>query len=430
MIKIYAVGGSVRDEIIGRPIHDKDYVVVGSSIEEMQSLGYKQVGKEFPVFLHPETGEEYALARKEVKTGDKHTDFRFEFGPDITLEEDLRRRDFTMNAIAKDLETGKIIDPFNGIEDIKNKTIRHVDSTHFIEDPLRVLRLCQFATRFNFKIAYETIILCRNMVKCGMLSHLTSERIWKEVEKALYTTSFFEFLLHLEEVEALYIVFPEIMELKNVPENEIYHPEGNTFTHTLLTLNQVYGCFFDVDPNADVDTKEIALLNFCMLCHDLGKLDTLQEKWPAHHGHDELGAARVNALCDRLKIPNEYRDAAIRACTYHMRYYEFMKSRRKTQFDFVSNVTDNFRYFDRLTLLHRVHRCDLCGRAGNIDPYRIENYYNVTKTMNKIFNIMENVTLKDLPEDTQEKLLRFKGEKFGNLYRDAKISYLKAHWNR
>lgn len=425
-MKIYAVGGSVRDEIIGRPVHDNDYVVVGSSIEEMLSLGYKQVGKEFPVFLHPETGEEYALARKEVKTGDKHTDFRFEFGPDITLEEDLRRRDFTMNAIAKNIETGEIIDPFNGVKDIKNNTLRHVDSTHFIEDPLRILRGIRFATQIEFTIHESTLDLFKQMVKDGMLEHLTQERIWKEIEKALYTPHFYTFIMLLDKIDALHIIFPEIAELRNVPENEIYHPEGSTYLHTLLTLNQVYGCFFDVDPKADVDTKEIALLNFCMLCHDLGKLDTLQEKWPAHHDHDKLGAARVNALCDRLKVPNEYRDAAIRACIYHMRYYEFMKSRRKTQFDFVSNVTDNFRYFDRLRLLHRVHRCDLCGRAGNIDPDRIENYYNVTKTINKIFNIMESITLKDLPKDIQEKLLRFKGEKFGKLYRDAKISYLKS----
>lgn len=429
-MKIYAVGGSVRDELIGRPIHDNDYVVVGSSIEEMLSLGYKQVGKEFPVFLHPETGEEYALARKEVKSGDKHTDFKFEFGPDVTLEEDLRRRDFTMNAIAKDLETGEIVDPFKGWKDIHHEVIRHVDSEHFVEDPLRVLRGIRFAAQLRFPIHESTMDLFRQMVKDGMLQHLTPERIWAEIEKALHTPHFYTFIMLLDEIDALQIIFPEIAELRTVPENEIYHPEGNTYLHTLFTLNQVYDCFFDVDPNADVDTKEIALLNFCMLCHDLGKLDTLQEKWPAHHGHDELGAARVNALCDRLKVPNEYRDAAIRACTYHMRYYEFMKSRRKTQFDFVSNVTDNFRYFDRLRLLHRVHRCDLCGRAGNIDPDRIENYYNVTKTMNKIFNIMENVTLEDLPKDTQERLLAFKGEQFGKLYRDAKISYLKAHWSR
>lgn len=425
MVKTYLVGGAVRDLLLGVEPHDRDYVVVGSTVQEMLDKGYKQVGNDFPVFLHPETGDEYALARKEVKTGDKHTDFKFEFGPDVTLEEDLRRRDFTMNAIAKDLETGEIIDPFNGWKDIQEEVIRHVDSEHFIEDPLRVLRGLQFSTRFRFPIHEDTLKLFKQMVKDGMLNHLTEERIWAEIEKALHTPNFYTFIMLFDEIDALQVIFPEVAALKDVPENVIYHPEGNAYKHTLLTLQQVYNCFFDVDPHIEVDTNEMALLNFCLLCHDLGKAYTNKEEWPAHHGHDLIGRSVAENLCLRLKIPNDYKDAAIRACEYHMRYYEFMKSAKKKQFDFVHDVTDNFRYFDRLALLHKIHRCDLCGREGTIAPERLENYWTVTKRMNTIFKIMEGVTLKDLPEDTQERLSKCKGIVFGQRYREAMISYMK-----
>ena len=428
-MKIYAVGGSIRNELLGVPPKDEDFVVVGSTIEEMLSLGYKQVGNDFPVFLHPETGCEYALARKEVKTGDKHTDFKFEFGPHITLKEDLLRRDLTVNTLAKDLETGEIIDYFNGQQDLEDGILRHV-SEHFIEDPLRVLRLAQFKTRFGFDVAPETMGLCKQMVKDGMLNHLTPERIWNEIEKALHTPNFHEFILFLDEIGALQVIFPELAALKDVPENVIYHPEGNAFKHTILTLKQVYNCFFDMDPHVEVDTNEMALLNFGLMCHDFGKQDTNKEEWPAHHGHDLLGLARVDRMCERLKIPNVYQEHAWLACKYHMKYYEFMKSKKKIQFDFVHDVTDNFRYFDRLSFLHRIHRCDLCGREGIIAPERLENYWIVTKRMNTIFNIMNGITLKDLPEKKQQELSKYKGIVFGQRYREAMISYMKQELGR
>lgn len=423
-METFACGGAVRDEILGGTPKDYDYVVVGSTPEEMLKLGYKCVGNDFPVFLHPKTGDEYALARTERKTGDKHTDFEFEFGPHVTLEMDSLRRDFTMNSIYKD-GNGEYIDLHNGIKDIEDGIIRHVDSNYFIQDPLRVLRAIQFKCRFGFKIAPETMKLCKQMVKDGMLDHLTPERIWNEIEKGLHTPRFYDFIETLDEMGALQVIFPEVAALKYVPENVIYHPEGNAFKHTLLTLQQVYNCFFDVDPHIEVNTNEMALLNFCLLCHDLGKAHTNKEEWPAHHGHDLIGRSIVENLCLRLKVPNDYKDAAIRACAYHMKYYEFMKSAKKKQFDFVKNVTDNFRYFDRLALLHRIHRCDLCGREGVIAPERLENYWTVTKRMNTIFKIMKGVTLKDLPEDTQEKLSKCKGIVFGQRYRDAMISYMK-----
>ena len=426
MIQKFACGGSVRDEILGGTPKDFDYVVVGSTPEEMLKLGYKCVGNDFPVFLHPETGDEYALARTERKTGDKHTDFEFEFGPYVTLEMDSLRRDFTMNAIYKD-DNGNYIDLHNGIKDIEDGIIRHVDSNYFIQDPLRVLRLCQFKTRFGFEIAPETMELCKQMVKDGMLNHLTPERIWGEIEKGLHTPRFYDFVETLDELGALQVIFPEVAALKDVPENVVYHPEGNAYKHTILALKQVYNCFFDMDPMADVDTNEITLVNFGLLCHDLGKAHTNKEEWPAHHGHDGIGRSIVENMCNRLKCPNEYKDYAILACDKHMKYYEFMKSKKKTQFDFVHDVTDNFRYFERLSFLHRIHRCDLCGREGTIAPERLENYWIVTKRMNNIFKVMNGVTLKDLPKETQERLSKCKGIVFGQRYRDAMISYMKHH---
>ena len=422
-IKIYRCGGSVRDEIMGIPPKDKDYVVVGATIKDMLDLGYKQVGQEFPVFLHPETGEEYALARTERKTGDKHTDFEFEFGPDVTLEMDARRRDFTMNAIYRDGDT--YIDFHNGYNDIKNNLIRHVDSKYFVQDPLRVLRCCQFTARFNFVVAEDTLGLMTDMVQKGMLEHLTPERVWKEIEKALQTTRFDLFIHYLDIIGALKIIFPEIYSLKQVPEKEEYHPEKNAYKHLILTFREVYNQF---DCNGllldkEMDKHGISLVNFGLLCHDLGK-NLTQECWPSHHGHEILGLDLIDELCDRLKVPNEYRDFAIMCCKHHMRFYKFLDMNVKTQYDMLKEIT-NFKNWEPMKYLLKLHACDLCGREGIISQDRIENYFKVIDRIKLIYNIMENVTLKDLPKETQENLFRFKGEQFGKLYRDAMISYLK-----
>ena len=214
-MQIFRVGGSVRDELLGRPIHDIDYVVVGATPEEMMARGFKQVGNDFPVFLD-EKGNEYALARKEISTGKGYQDFKFEFGPNITLKEDLIRRDFTINAMAED-SSGIILDYFNGKQDLKDKTIRHI-SDHFSEDPLRVLRACRFTAQLDFAIGGLTIVKCRQMARLGMLKHLTEERVWKEIEKALQTPRFEIFLHYLELCNAIQIILPEIIELDNVPE--------------------------------------------------------------------------------------------------------------------------------------------------------------------------------------------------------------------
>ena len=430
-IKVFQVGGSVRDELLGREPHDKDYVVVGASIEEMLSKGYKQVGKDFPVFIHPKTGEEYALARKEVKIGNKHTDFKFEFGHNVTLEEDLRRRDFVINAIAKNIRTGELIDPFNGQEDIKNKIIRHVDAEHFVEDTLRILRAIRFQCQLEgFTIADETKELLTKMVSDGMLQHLTPERVWKEIEKALQTPNFYLFLQSLDEIGGLQIIFPELYSLKSVPERLEYHPEGNSYAHVLLTLKQVFHQF---DCNGlllekELDKQGIALVNFGLLCHDLGKALT-QETWPAHHDHEFLGLDIINSMCDRLKVPNEYKYFGKLSCKYHMKFYNLLASHTKNQYDMIKQIT-NFKNWEPMKYLIKVHTCDLMGREGKVAPERIERCHSVVQRIKDIYNIMENKTLNDLPKEVQKNIKRFKGEKFGKMYRDAMIGYLLQNLKR
>ena len=257
-MKTYLVGGAVRDMVLGRPPHDSDYVVFGATPEEMTALGFERVGKDFPVFLHPQTHDEYALARKEIKTGDKHTDFKFVFGPDITPAEDMQRRDFTCNALMFDAENNKIIDLVGGVEDIHNRVIRHVNTEHFIEDPLRVLRMCRFAAKLDFEIAPETMKLAQDMTRTGMLNHLTSERIWKEIESALNTDHFDKFIRTMRECGALKVLLPEVDKLWDTPERTDYHPEGNSGEHTMLVLQQGY----NLSPK----------IKFALLLHDIGKI--------------------------------------------------------------------------------------------------------------------------------------------------------------
>lgn len=416
-MKQYAVGGQVRDELLKRKIHDKDYVVVGSTIDEMLSLGFKQVGAEFPVFLHPETHDEYALARTERKTGDKHTDFAFDFNPSVSLEEDLARRDFTINALAKDLETNEVVDYFNGLQDLKDGVIRHINED-FKLDPLRVLRFCRFQAQLGFKGAEETVDLCKRMVLDGMINHLTEERIWKEIEKALNTPNFDKFIEALDEVNALQIILPELYELKSIPENPVWHPEGNSYAHTLLCLKQV-GLRCKENPN-------ISFINFGVMCHDLGKQLTPKDKLPSHHGHDDLGKEIVERLCARLKIPNVYRDFAKKACQYHMKYQTLLETSIKKQYDMVNEITKFKDAFD-LELLHNVHLCDLFGKARQITDEEFQYALNAINQLNLVFIFMKDKGLEDLPPERQQMLAKFKGKKFGEIYRAEKISLLKHY---
>ena len=298
-MKIYLVGGAVRDQLLNLPVKDRDWVVVGATPETLLQQGYQQVGKDFPVFLHPDTHEEYALARTERKSGSGYTGFTCYAAPDVTLEDDLQRRDLTINAIAYSAK-GEYIDPYHGIDDIHAKLLRHV-SDAFSEDPLRVLRVARFAARFaplGFTIAPETMSLMQEMTNSGELNALTAERVWKETEKALHSQAPQVYFEILHQCGALKILFPEINALFGVPAPKKWHPEIDTGIHTMMVLAM-----------ASRLTDDIAV-RFSALCHDLGKGVTPVENWPHHHGHGPAGVPLVEALCQRYRIPNQIRDLA------------------------------------------------------------------------------------------------------------------------
>lgn len=303
-MKIYAVGGQIRDELMGITPKDLDYVVVGSTPEEMVSLGYKQVGKDFPVFLHPETGDEYALARTEKSTGDKYQDFDCYFGKDVTLLMDLSRRDLTINAIAKDIETGELIDPFNGVKDINDKIIRHV-SDAFDEDPVRILRVFRFRATLKgmWALHADTQMKIYTMVHSGALESITPERMWKEMEKALqghYASSFFRSL-------SIRGVFPEVLDMCHTPQNEEHHPEGDVGIHTMMVVDYAAKKYWPI-------------VAFAGLCHDFGKPISYAESGNALQ-HEIKGLPVIKEFCEKWKIPNSYRDLALMTCEYHTKIH-------------------------------------------------------------------------------------------------------------
>lgn len=305
-MKSYLVGGAVRDALLKLPVKDKDWVVVGATPQEMLDAGYQQVGRDFPVFLHPKSHEEYALARTERKSGFGYTGFSCYAAPDVTLEQDLLRRDLTINAMAQD-DDGTIIDPYNGLSDLKMRVLRHV-SPAFNEDPLRVLRVARFAARYahlSFRIADETLALMREMTAAGELEHLTPERVWKETENALGSRNPQVYFMVLRECGALKVLFPELDILFGVPAPAKWHPEIDTGIHVLMTLSMAAM----LSPDLDV--------RFATLCHDLGKGLTPKHLWPRHHGHGPAGVRLVGNLCARLKVPNELRDLAKLVAEYH-----------------------------------------------------------------------------------------------------------------
>lgn len=315
-MKIYQVGGAVRDKLLGLPVKDRDWVVVGSTAEEMLSLGYQPVGKAFPVFLHPETHEEYALARTERKTGPGYKGFAFDTAADVSLEEDLKRRDLTINAIAED-EQGNLTDPFHGKADLDAGIIRHV-SPAFVEDPLRVLRVARFAARFGFTIADETRHLMQAISKSGELDSLVAERVWAELERALGEKGPVRFFTVLRECDALQQLFPEIDRLFGIPQPQQYHPEIDTGLHTMMVLEQA--CRLTEDTS----------IRFAALVHDLGKGLTPKEQWPGHHGHEERSVGLIHALCDRFHIPGKYRELAVIVARHHLECHRIRELRPET----------------------------------------------------------------------------------------------------
>jgi len=305
-MKTYLVGGAVRDKLLGIPVKDRDWVVVGASSQKMLDAGYQQVGRDFPVFLHPDTHEEYALARTERKSGQGYTGFVVHADKTVTLEEDLLRRDLTINAIAQDDE-GKLVDPFGGQQDVENRILRHV-SPAFIEDPLRVLRVARFAARFHhlgFVIADETLTLMQTITASGELEALVPERIWSEIAIALREKSPQVFFQVMRDCGALAVLLPELDNLFGIPQPAKYHPEIDTGIHTLMVLEQA------------ARLSDEPVVRFAALMHDLGKGAVPRKQWPNLKGHEQLGAGLLKLLCSRLKVPNDYRDLAILASTWH-----------------------------------------------------------------------------------------------------------------
>lgn len=394
-MKTYLVGGAVRDGLLNLPIKDRDWVVTGTTPEAMLAAGYQQVGRDFPVFLHPKTREEYALARTERKSGQGYTGFITWFAPDVTLEQDLQRRDLTINAIAQDSK-GNIIDPFNGRQDIQQRLLRHV-SAAFNEDPLRVLRVARFAARFahlNFRIADETMALMQHMAASGELAHLTAERVWKETESALQSPNPQVFFQVLRDCHALAVLFPEIDKLFGVPAPAKWHPEIDTGVHTLMTL----AIAAQLSPEVDI--------RFATLCHDVGKALTPPEKWPSHHGHGLAGVPVVEQLCQRLRVPNHVRDLSLLVTEFHDIVHTVERQSSETLVGLFDRI-DAWRKPQRVEQIALTSEADARGRATlENNPYPQGDYLRMA------FGVVQAVSPKEVVEagftgsDVREELYR------------------------
>lgn len=357
-MEIYLVGGAVRDKLLGRDVGERDWVVVGGTPAALEAEGFRQVGKNFPVFLHPQTGEEYALARTETKTGPGYHGFDTYAGEDVTLEQDLERRDLTLNAIAA-LPDGTLIDPWGGQQDLEARVLRHV-SAAFSEDPLRVLRVARFAAtlhEFGFTVAPETLELMRAMVASGELDTLVPERVWRELEKALRCAHPDVFISTLRDCGALQVVLPEIEQLFGVPQPEQWHPEIDTGVHTLLTMRRA------------ADLSAALPVRFAALVHDLGKGLTDPARWPAHHGHETSGLPLIRSLCKRLAVPNPCRDLALHVAEFHTHVHRAAELKPATVLK-VLEATDAFRRPERFAEFLSACTADARGRTGKeLDTY-------------------------------------------------------------
>jgi tRNA nucleotidyltransferase (CCA-adding enzyme) len=351
-MKTYLVGGAVRDQLLNIPIKDRDWVVVGATPQDMLDQGYKQVGADFPVFLHPKSQEEYALARTERKSGKGYQGFSVDFGKEVTLEEDLVRRDLTINAMAQD-SAGNIIDPYNGQSDLKQKLLKHV-SNAFEEDPLRVLRVARFAARFHhlgFRVAEETLQLMKKISDSGELKYLTPERVWVETERALSEKSPWIYFEVLRECSALSHCFPELDALFGIPQPEKHHPEIDTGLHSLLSLEQASYLSEDTE------------VRFAAIMHDLGKAKTDPSAWPQHIGHEKLGIDPINSLCERLKVPNKHKELSLKASEFHTHAHRAFELKPTTIFKLFKQ-TDALRKPERFQQILLVCKSDARGRTG------------------------------------------------------------------
>jgi tRNA nucleotidyltransferase (CCA-adding enzyme) len=351
-MQIYLVGGAVRDEQLGVPIKERDWCVVGATPDDLIALGYRQVGKDFPVFLHPESKEEYALARKERKTAPGYHGFDFDYSPDVSIEEDLLRRDLTVNAIAKDAN-GKLIDPSGGVKDISDRVLRHV-SDAFAEDPVRILRVAKFAARLHssgFNIAPETMQLMRDMVANGEVDALVPDRVWRETEEALLGNNIRVFFEVLRDCGALRVLLPELERLFGVPQPEQWHPEIDTGLHVMMVLDQAEAL------SADLEVR------FAALTHDLGKGKTPEYRLPSHHGHEKRGCKLIRAIAERLPVPKACRDLALLVSEFHTHCHRALELKAKTLLK-VLEATDAFRRPGRFEQFLLTCEADARGRAG------------------------------------------------------------------
>jgi len=402
-MKTYLVGGAVRDKLLGLPVKDRDYVVVGSTPDAMVAKGFKPVGVDFPVFLHPETKEEYALARTERKSGHGYKGFTVYAAPDVTLEADLQRRDITINAMAED-EQGQLIDPFKGQDDLRQGVLRHV-SPAFSEDPVRILRVARFAARFakwGFHVAHSTNALMREMVESGEVDHLVAERVWQELERALGEDKPSRFFETLRGCGALARLFPEIDALFGVPQPEKHHPEIDTGVHVMLVL--------DAAAKLSTDTR----VRFAALVHDLGKGNTPKTQWPRHIGHEERGVKLVKKMCERFRVPNEHRDLAVLTARFHAHCHRIAELRPSTVVDTLESL-DAFRRPERVNQFVLACEADFRGRTGLED-----NPYPQADLFRRFFEAAKAVDAAALAAQGG------KGPEIGARVREARIAAVKA----
>jgi tRNA nucleotidyltransferase (CCA-adding enzyme) len=401
-MQMYLVGGCVRDELLGLPVHDRDWVVVGATPEKMLQQGFQQVGKDFPVFLHPKTKEEYALARTERKTGQGYYGFVCNADPSVTLEEDLARRDITINSIAKS-EDGKLVDPYNGQIDLKNKILKHV-SPAFSEDPVRILRVCRFAARFaalGFSIAAETMQLMAKMVQAGEVDALVPERVWQEMLKALSTQNPEVFFTSLRECGALARIFPALNNLWGVPQKKEYHPEVDTGIHVMMALQQV------------VKLTNKPEVRFAVLCHDLGKGLTPKAEWPSHKGHEERGIKPIQEWCAQYRVPVEFKELAVKVAKWHLHAHRAAELRPDTMLKLLKGL-DAFRNPHFVDDYLIACQSDSTGRTGMQN-----NAYPAAAIIKQAFAAANSVDVQPLIQQG------FAGEKLGLALTEARVSAIK-----
>lgn len=405
-MQTYLVGGAVRDRLLGLAVRERDWVVVGARGTELEALGYRRVGRSFPVYLHPETQEEYALARTEKKTAPGYHGFDVRADEHVTLEEDLGRRDLTINAIAEN-ESGELIDPFAGHADLENRVLRHV-SDAFREDPVRILRAARFAARFHalgFTIADPTMRLMQQMVQAGEADALVAERVWKETLSALGETRPDIYFSVLREAGALAIVFPEVDVLFGVPQPEKWHPEIDTGVHTLMALRD----------SAERDCSDE--VRFAVLVHDLGKGTTPRDEWPRHRGHEQRSADLIDGLCKRLSVPNRFRDLARGVALYHGLSHRANELRPTTILKMLEGL-DAFRRPERLPEFVDACKADARGRTGFED-----DQYEQADRLTRAFAAASAVNARDVGAPGLE------GEALGDAIRVARIAAIRSALN-